>query len=57
MIQHASVLLGGLALIAICMFYPFLRGPYDAMAVTLSVMARLFGMAGLVLGSPEFQRR
>lgn len=49
MINHAFVLLGGLALIAICMFYPLLRGPYDAMAVTLSVMARLFGMAGLVL--------
>jgi hypothetical protein len=31
------------------MFYPFMPGPYDRMAVTLSGMARIFGVAGLLL--------
>jgi hypothetical protein len=38
-----------LALVASCMFYPFLPGEYDGMAVTLSAMAQLFGMVGLLL--------
>lgn len=49
MIRHLLGMLGGLVLIAACMFYPFLPGPHDAGAVTLSVMARLFGVSGLVL--------
>jgi hypothetical protein len=32
-----------------CMFYPFLPGRYDRLAVTLSVMAQLLGVAGLLL--------
>jgi hypothetical protein len=32
-----------------CMFYPFLPGRYDRLAVTLSLMAQLVGLAGLLL--------
>jgi hypothetical protein len=32
-----------------CMFYPYLPGEYDGLAVTLSVMSQLFAMAGLLL--------
>ena len=36
-------------LIIACMFLPFLPGEYDGLAVTLSAMSQLFGMAGLML--------
>jgi hypothetical protein len=32
-----------------CMFYPFLPGSHDRLAVTLSTMAQLFGVVGLLL--------
>ncbi len=32
-----------------CMFYPFLPGTHDRLAVTLSMMARVLGWAGLIL--------
>jgi len=36
-------------LIIACMFLPFLPGQYDGLAVTLSAMSQLFGVAGLLL--------
>jgi len=36
-------------LIIACMFLPFLPGEYDGLAVTLSAMSQLLGMAGLML--------
>jgi hypothetical protein len=36
-------------LIAGCMLLPFLPGPYDGLAVTLSLMSQLFGTVGLLL--------
>ena len=36
-------------LIIACMFLPFLPGQYDGLAVTLSAMSQLLGMAGLML--------
>ena len=38
-----------IALLAVCVSLPFLPGEYDGLAVTLSAMSQLFGMAGLVL--------
>ncbi|HEY8548472.1 MAG TPA: hypothetical protein VIL35_00835 [Vicinamibacterales bacterium] len=49
MTRHALVMLAGAVLIPLCMFYPVFPGDHDAMAVTLSIMARLFGIAGLLL--------
>ena len=44
------VRMGGITmLLVVCMFYPFLPGKYDGLAVTLSTMAQLFGTAGLLL--------
>ena len=36
------------ALISACTFLPFLPGPYDGLAVTLSGMAQLLGVVGLI---------
>jgi hypothetical protein len=36
-------------LLAACMFYPFLPGPHDRLAVTLSTMAQLLALAGMLL--------
>ena len=36
-------------LIIACMFFPFLPGGYDGLAVTLSGMSQLIGVAGLLL--------
>lgn len=44
------VLVSGLTLlINLCMIYPFLPGRYDALAVPLSTMVQMFGVAGLLL--------
>lgn len=32
-----------------CMFYPFMPGPHDRMAATLSMMAQVLGLTGLVM--------
>lgn len=37
------------ACFGLCMLYPFLPGRYDALAVTLSAMAQLFGAAGMLM--------
>ncbi|MEW6405893.1 MAG: hypothetical protein AB1649_29225 [Chloroflexota bacterium] len=36
-------------LLLLCMFYPFLPGEYDAMAMSLSIIAQLLGTVGLLL--------
>jgi hypothetical protein len=36
-------------LIIACTFLPFLPGEYDGLAVTLSAMSQMFGVAGLLL--------
>jgi hypothetical protein len=36
-------------LIAICMLLPYIPGDYDSLAVTLSTMAQLLGIAGMLL--------
>jgi hypothetical protein len=46
---HLLGLGGATALLALCMFRPFLPGGYDRFAVTLSGMAQLVGLAGLLL--------
>ena len=49
MFRHLALMMVASSLIVACMFYPFLPGNYDGLAVTLSAMAQLFGMAGLLL--------
>lgn len=49
MIRHLVSIGTAVALLAVCMLLPFLPGEYDALAVTLSTMSQLFGMAGLLL--------
>lgn len=49
-IAFHCVLMGGITgAIVFCTFYPFLPGHYDALAATLSLMAQLLGVAGVVL--------
>ncbi len=49
MIRHA-VQIGAIAVLALAsMFYPFMPGPYDRMAVPLSGMAQVLGVAGFLL--------
>jgi hypothetical protein len=49
MVVHV-VRMGSMTILVIaCMFLPFLPGGYDGLAVTLSVMAQIFGVAGLLL--------
>ncbi|MCI0666412.1 MAG: hypothetical protein L0220_35650 [Acidobacteria bacterium] len=49
MIKHLTAMLAAATLIVVCMFYPFLPGAYDGLAVTLSAMSQVFGIAGLLL--------
>jgi hypothetical protein len=43
------VRLGGIViLLAVCMFYPFLPGDYDAMAIAVSTIAQIIGTVGLL---------
>jgi hypothetical protein len=49
MLKHIIAILAVALLIVVCMFYPFLPGNYDGLAITLSVMSQLFGMIGLLL--------
>jgi hypothetical protein len=43
---------GIMVLIVLCMLYPFLPGKFDPCAMTLSIMAQLFGVLGLLLVPP-----
>lgn len=47
--KHLIAMLAAAALIVVCMFYPYLPGQYDGLAVTLSAMAQVFAVAGLPL--------
>lgn len=49
MILHFARITAITMLIVTCMFLPFIPGSYDNLAVTLSLMAQVFGMAGLLL--------
>lgn len=49
MIKHIVAIPAAAALIIAFMFYPFLPGRYDGLAVTLSAMAQVFAVAGLLL--------
>mgnify|MGYP007132077141 CR=1 FL=1 len=46
---HLAVIVCIAALMTLCMVYPFLPGGYDRLAVPLSTMAQVFGVAGLAL--------
>lgn len=48
-IKHAAAIVAAATLIIACMFYPYLPGQYDALAVTLSAMAQIFAIVGLLL--------
>ena len=47
--RHLVRISAATLLIVACMFLPFMPGGYDRLAVTLSTMSQLFGMAGLLL--------
>lgn len=49
MSKHLVAMLAAATLIVVCMFYPYLPGQYDGLAVTLSAMAQVFAVAGLLL--------
>jgi len=42
-------MLAAAVLIAACMFYPYMPGEYDGLAVPLSMMSQLLGIVGLLL--------
>ncbi len=49
MTLHLVRMGGIMALVVLCIIYPFLPGEYDSLAVALSTMAQTFGMLGLLL--------
>jgi hypothetical protein len=49
MIRHVLQIAAITILALVCMFYPFMPGTYDRLAVTLSMMAQALGFAGLLL--------
>ena len=48
-IRHALQLAGITVLVLACMFYPFMPGPHDRLATTLSSMVQALGFTGLLL--------
>ena len=46
---HLAFLLVTAVLLVLCMVYPYFSGGYDRLAVPLSTMAQVFGVAGLAL--------
>lgn len=48
-IRHTLQLAAIVVLVLACMFYPFMPGTHDRLAVTLSIMAQALGFAGLVM--------
>ena len=48
-IRHALQLAAITSLPLVCMFYPYMPGPHDRLAVTLSAMAQGLGLTGVVL--------
>jgi hypothetical protein len=49
MLRHTIQIVAIAVVALVCMFYPFFPGPHDRLAVTLSMMARVLGFAGLLL--------
>ena len=49
MTLHIVRIVGLIALIVLCTFYPFLPGEYDPLAISLSAMAQTLGLAGLLV--------
>lgn len=49
MLVHIAVIAGLIGVLAASMLYPFMPGTYDNLAITISVMAQTFGVAGLLL--------
>lgn len=49
MTLHIVRIVGLIALIVLCTFYPFLPGEYDPLAMSLSAMAQTLGLAGLLV--------
>lgn len=49
MTLHIVRIVGLIALIVLCTFYPFLPGEYDPLAMALSAMAQTLGLAGLLV--------
>lgn len=47
--RHITGLLATSAVLVLCMVLPYLPGRYDALAVTLSTLAQLVGLAGALL--------
>jgi hypothetical protein len=47
--KHILNLIGAALLLVAAMFYPFFPGDYDGLAVTLSIMSQLVGIAGVLL--------
>lgn len=47
--RHAGLMVGITACIGMGMVYPFLPGEYDRLAMTISTMLQVFGIAGLLL--------
>lgn len=48
-VTHLAVVAALATLLILCIVYPFLPGRYDQLAVPLSTMAQVFGVAGLPL--------
>ena len=46
-------LAGIVGLVTLCTFYPFLPGEYDSLAVPLSMVAQVLGLAGLLVVPTE----
>jgi hypothetical protein len=64
MVAHIALIGGLTALLVLAVFYPYLPGPYDGLALPLSTMAQALGAAGVLLVVPgaawlayEFRRR
>ena len=47
--RHIVLIIGIAAVLVLCTIYPFLPGTYDRLAMTLSTMAQVIGLAGLPL--------
>ena len=47
--MHLVRMVGITILMVLCIFYPFLPGEYDGLAVALSTMVQVFGVVGLLL--------
>ena len=48
-IRHALQLAAITSLALACMFYPFMPGTHDRLAVTLSAMAQVLGLTGVLM--------